>query len=162
MAAEKQAFLMKRPFKILCTAVALLALFSFTATEWQPDLETAKKVAAEKHRIILLNFSGSDWCGPCMRMRKEIFDSKVFSDMADNSLVMLNADFPRNKKNQLPKDKQKANDQLADKYNPEGKFPFTVLIDANGKVIRSWDGLPEADSTAFTSIVKKIAEDASK
>jgi thioredoxin-related protein len=149
---------MKRSFKKILIAVVLLAMFSFMSVVWQPDIETAKRVAAEKHRIILLNFSGSDWCGPCIRMRKEIFDSKAFTDMADNSLVMLNADFPRNKKNQLSKEKQKANDLLAEKYNPEGKFPFTLLLDANGKVIKTWDALPAEDPTTFTSIVKKIAD----
>jgi hypothetical protein len=95
-------------------------------------------------------------------MRKEIFESKVFSDMASKSLVMLNADFPRNRKNQLPKDRQKANDELANKYNPEGKFPFTLLLDANGKIVKSWDGFPEGDATAFTNTVKKLADAASK
>jgi thioredoxin-related protein len=97
---------------------------------WQPDFQSAQQIAKEKHQLILLNFSGSDWCGPCMRMRKEIFMSPAFSSMADTTLVMVNADFPRMKKNQLSKPVKKQNEWLADKYNPEGKFPFTVLLDA--------------------------------
>jgi len=76
--------------------------------------------------------------------------------MADTSLVLVNADFPRNKKNQLSNTLQKQNETLADKYNPEGKFPFTVLIDANGRLIKSWDGLPKEDAEQFTKQVKDL------
>ena len=92
----------------------------------------------------MLNFSGSDWCVPCINLRREIFESTSFKEFADNNLVLLNADFPRLKKNQLSKDQQKKNDQLADKYNPQGHFPYTLLLDAEGKVINAWDGLPKA------------------
>lgn len=127
-------------------------------TIWQPNFETAKQIAKEKHQLILLNFSGSDWCGPCMRMRKEILENDVFSKMADTTLVLVNADFPRNKKNQLDKGIQKQNEALADKYNPEGKFPFTLILDANGKVIKSFDGLPTENAAQFTRQIKNICD----
>ncbi|WP_261387738.1 thioredoxin family protein [Chitinophaga pinensis] len=95
----------------------------------------------------MLNFSGSDWCGPCIRLRKEIFDSEQFIKMADTTLVMVNADFPRNKKNQPERQVQRQNEALADEYNPTGKFPYTVLLNADGKVIASWDGYPKTDVT---------------
>lgn len=136
----------------------LLGLIAMSFTAWQPDFETAKKIAKEKDQLILLNFSGSDWCGPCIRLRKEIFDSEEFSRMADTTLIMLNADFPRNKKNQPDKQIQSQNEALAEKYNPAGKFPFTVLLNADGKVIASWDGLPRADAAAFTRQVKSICD----
>ena len=131
---------------------------SMSFTTWEPDFEKAKQIAREKHQLILLNFSGSDWCGPCIRMRKEIFGNEQFSKMADIKLVMVNADFPRNKKNKLEKTIKKQNEVLADKYNPEGKFPFTLLLDATGKIIRSWDGLPKEDPAQFTEQVKTICD----
>ncbi len=134
----------------------VICLTGMSFTEWQPDFEKAKQLAKEKHQLILLNFSGSDWCGPCIRMRKEIFENESFSKMADTSLVLVNADFPRNKKNELGKLIKKQNDGLADKYDPEGKFPFTLLLDANGKIIRSWDGLPNENAAQFTKLVKDI------
>lgn len=137
----------------------LIIVLCFTAmsfTVWQPNVETAKQIAKEKHELILLNFSGSDWCGPCMRLRKEIFENELFSKMADTTLVLVNADFPRNKKNQLDNLIKKQNEALADKYNPEGKFPFTLLLDANGKIIKSWDGLPKENAEQFTNEVKNI------
>ncbi len=142
--------------KLLIISICFAAM-SFTTT-WQPDFEKAKQIAKEKHQLILLNFSGSDWCGPCMRMRKEIFESDLFSKMADSTLVMVNADFPRNKKNQLTKQIKKQNEALADKYDPEGKFPFTLVLDATGKALRSWDGLPKENAAAFAKEIKNICD----
>ena len=136
----------------------LLTSMSLSPAGWQTDFETAKKIAKEKDRLILLNFSGSDWCGPCIRLRKEIFDGKGFSQLADSTLVLVNADFPRNKKNQLPKELQHSNETLADQYNPQGKFPFTLLLTAEGKVIRAWDGFPQ-DSNQFLEQVKTLCDD---
>ena len=71
---------------------------------------------------------------------------------------MVNADFPRQKKNQLAKDLQKQNDQLADKYNSKGSFPFTAILDAKGNVLRSWDGLPKESADQFLQEVKEVTE----
>jgi thioredoxin-related protein len=136
----------------------ILSAFLLSFTVWQPDIDTAKQVAKEKHQLILLNFSGSDWCAPCIRMKKELFESKTFSAMSDSSLVMVNADFPRSKKHRLTTEQQRGNDLLAEKYNPEGKFPFTLLIDAEGKIIKSWDGLPDQTPEQFTQQVKSICD----
>jgi len=80
----------------------LISAFVFVGG-WETDLESAKHKAQDEHKFILLNFSGSDWCGPCIRMHQEIFENDDFKKYADNNLVLLNADFPRLKKNQLPK-----------------------------------------------------------
>jgi thioredoxin-related protein len=136
----------------------LLCVSSFSFIKWQPDFETAKKIAREKHQLILLNFSGSDWCGPCIRLRKEIFESAVFSKMSDTSLVMVNADFPRNKKNQLDEQVRKQNEALADKYNPGGKFPLTLLLNPDGKIITSWDGLPGKKAEQFADQIRSICD----
>ena len=135
-----------------------IAILSISFTSWQPTFEKATQIAKEKNQLILLNFSGSDWCGPCMRMRKEIFDNEKFSKMADTTLVMVNADFPRSKKNLLSKAITKQNEYLADKYNPDGNFPFTVLLDANGKVLKTWNGLPKENAVAFAQQLKQICD----
>jgi thioredoxin-related protein len=141
--------------KLLLITICFIAT-SFT--KWEQDFPTAVQTAKEKHHLILVNFSGSDWCGPCMRMRNEIFENETFSKMADTYLVLINADFPRNKKNQLSKQLVKQNDMLADKYNPNGSFPYTVLISAEGRVIKAWDGLPKENAEQFTTEVKALID----
>ena len=103
---------MKNLLALLCC----ITLLSFTV--WETDYEKARQLAKEKHALILLNFSGSDWFEPCIRMRKDVFESPVFSAMADTSLVLVNADFPRNRKNKISEQVKKQNELLADKYNP--------------------------------------------
>ena len=139
----------------------LLITFCFITvsfTKWEPDFSTAVQTAREKHRLILVNFSGSDWCGPCIRMRNEIFENEIFSKMADTCILLVNADFPRNKKNQLSKPQVKQNEMLADKFNPNGSFPYTVLINAEGKLIKAWDGLPKENAEQFAMEVKAICD----
>lgn len=125
---------------------------------WETDFSEAQQKAKKDHKLILLNFSGSDWCGPCIRMHSTIFESQEFKSFADNRLVLINADFPRLKKNQLSKVQQGKNDQLADRYNPNGIFPLTLLLDEEGKVIKSWEGLPPLTAAQFTSELKTMAD----
>ena len=132
-----------------------------TPPQWHVNMQEARDLALKEHRHILLNFSGSDWCGPCIMLRKEIFDDPAFSALADTALVLVNADFPRMKKNQLSKQQQQQNDQLADKYNSQGKFPLTLLLDADGKVVKEWEGNPPVKSADFSMQVK-AAIDAEK
>jgi thioredoxin-related protein len=132
----------------------LLPVFFLSGVDWHNNLAEAKQIALKDHKYILLNFSGSDWCGPCMRMHNEIFESGVFKQMADTELVLVNADFPRYKKNQLSDKQQKINNEMAERYNAEGIFPYTLLLDVNGKVLRTWDGLPSESAEAFTMDVR--------
>ncbi|WP_199141372.1 thioredoxin family protein [Pedobacter sp. ASV12] len=142
--------------KNLLLIACYLLITSFTA--WEPNFENAKKTAKQDHKLILLNFSGSDWCGPCIRMHKEIFGDAAFLEMAGKNLVMVNADFPRSKKNQLAPNVKKQNEILADSYNASGKFPYTVLLNADGKVIKAWDGLPDENAQAFANEVKQLCD----
>ena len=139
-------------------AIALLSLVTMSFTNWETDFEKAKQIATKEHKYILLNFSGSDWCGPCIRMHKEILGSEAFQQFAAEKLVMMNADFPRQKKNQLSKTLQKQNDQLADRYNSKGSFPFTAILDANGKILKSWDGFPKETPEVFLQEIKDLFE----
>jgi thioredoxin-related protein len=123
---------------------------------WMGDFNVAKTEAAQTHKLILINFSGSDWCGPCIRLRKEILESGIFENYASDHLVLVRADFPRQKKNQLSKEQTKLNEALADKYNADGKFPFTLLVDENGKVLKSWDGFPDESPDQFVSDISSV------
>jgi len=89
-------------------------------------------------------------------MKKEIFGSDVFNTYAAEHLLLVNADFPRLSKNQLSREQAKENEVLADKYNKDGKFPFTVLLDANGKVLKTWNGLPDESPERFVEEISSL------
>lgn len=129
----------------------LLVLVLWLPLQQDGDFEKAKRTAAEEHKLILLNFSGSDWCGPCIAFTRDYLGAAEFKSFAADHLIVLNADFPRKKKNQLPDTTVKRNEQLAERYNPKGLFPYTLLLDANGKVLKAWEGKPDAAVQGWVS-----------
>jgi thioredoxin-related protein len=137
------------------SAIIVAGYFLVSSNGWGTDFENAKKIAEKEHKLILLNFSGSDWCIPCIRLHKEVFENESFKSFAENNLVLINADFPRLNKNQLSKDMQKKNDKLADKYNSQGIFPYTLLLDADGKVLKVWEGFPNLSPEQFEGQIKE-------
>jgi thioredoxin-related protein len=124
----------------------MLSLLFYLLVHWGTNLESALDQAGKEEKLVLLNFSGSDWCAPCIQLKKEIFESDDFKGVAEARLVLVRADFPRMKKNQLPADQKAYNEQLAEKFNPQGKFPLTLLLNPEGKVIQTWDGYPKSMS----------------
>jgi thiol-disulfide isomerase/thioredoxin len=137
--------------------LSLLSL-SFFPGGWHHHLAEAEQLAVKEHKFVLLNFSGSDWCGPCIRMHKQVFDDEYFDRFADSSLVLVNADFPRMKKNRLPPSQQEENNAMADRYNPEGKFPYTLLLDSHGKVLKDWDGYQNEGPREFAREIHLIID----
>lgn len=135
---------------------ALLSILLLTPAAWLTDFSKAKAQAQSEHKMILISFSGSDWCGPCIRMHKEVFDAPAFGDFATTNLVLVNADFPRMKKHQLPPDLVRHNKALAATYNPEGVFPLTVLLDEQGKVVKRWEGYPGVPADRFISELNNL------
>lgn len=133
--------------------LALLFAFSFG---WETDFGKAIEKAKKEHKLVLLKFSGSDWCIPCIKMQKEIFSADAFEKFADSSLVLVNADFPRLKKNKLSKDQQKKNDELAEKYNKQGSFPLTLILDTNGQVLKSWESYSKMTPEQFIAQIKPL------
>jgi thioredoxin-related protein len=136
--------------------IALLGILPVAKDNWLVDFEEAKKIARAEHKHILLYFSGSDWCGPCIQLRKEIFETQTFNKFAGKRLVLLNADFPRSKKHTLDKEQQKKNDHLAESYNTKGIFPLTILLTAEGKPIQSWEGLPPVSASDFVREIQNF------
>ena len=137
----------------LLSVIALCLLLS-SFTTWETNFEKAKQQAAAAHKYIVLNFSGSDWCGPCIRLHHEILENTAFKAFAERHLVLVNADFPRQKKNQLAKAQQQQNDQLADRYNAKGSFPLTVLLTADGKLVKEWEGYPKMTPEEFVADIQ--------
>jgi thiamine biosynthesis lipoprotein len=120
----------------LITITLLFASFVVSnAQEWQTDLNKSKEIAKENNQNILLLFSGSDWCVPCIKLEKIIWNSDEFKKYAQENLVLLKADFPKKSKNKLPKEQQEKNDKLFEKYNTLGAVPFVVILDKTGKIL---------------------------
>ncbi len=122
--------------KLALVIVTFLALISGGfAQNWNTNFESAKAKAKAENKPLILVFQGSDWCAPCIKLDKEIWSSDTFKAYADKNYVMMQADFPKRKANALPEDLQKQNNQLAEKYNLNGYFPFVVILDSNGKKV---------------------------
>lgn len=119
----------------------LLFLIAFSvshllvAQDWNHNFEEAKKQAVEQDKNIIIVFSGSDWCAPCIKLDKNIWQSDAFKKEAEENWIIVKADFPRKKANTLSKEQTDHNRKLAEKYNLEGSFPLVVVLDKTGKVL---------------------------
>ena len=143
--------------KILLATLLSLAVSANLYSEdanggWSTDFEAAKKASVEKKLPILADFSGSDWCGWCIKLDSEVFAKKEFKEFAKDNLVLFLADFPR-KKQQDEKIK-KQNAELSKKYAIEG-FPTVLLMDAEGKVFAR-TGYERGGATAYVEHLKKL------
>lgn len=105
------------------------------AQQWESKLASAETKAQANGCNIILVFSGSDWCGPCIKLDKTIWQSEEFKSYAKDHWVLLRADFPRKKENRLAEAQVASNAKLAEAYNPKGYFPLVVVLDAHGKVL---------------------------
>lgn len=109
--------------------VAALSASAFASIPegWSTDLEKAFKDAKEQKKAVLVEFTGSDWCPPCIAMRKNVFSKKDFVDAASKNYILVELDFPNGDK--AVKEK---NEPYAKKYNIEG-FPTVILFNSEGK-----------------------------
>jgi thioredoxin-related protein len=119
----------------LTTAATLawtLTVSTFAAGDlWVTDFEKAKKTAATEGKDLLIDFTGSDWCGWCIRLRKEVFDLDAFKTAAPKNFVLVELDFPQDK-SKLSKETQEQNPKLQQQFGIKG-FPSIVLADAQGR-----------------------------
>lgn len=122
------------------------------AQEWLTNLNEAMQQASEKDRNIILVFQGTDWCAPCIKLQREIWDSEEFKNYAKEHFILLKAEFPRKKKNQLQKEQQEENNRLAEKYNKQGYFPLVVVLDKDGKVLGT-TGYKKVSPDAYINIL---------
>ena len=121
--------------KFFIHVYAILMCLSLSSQNWETSYENSVTRAKEENKKLLVVFQGSDWCGPCIKLSKEIWSTEFFIDYSDKSYVMLQVDFPRRKKNSLSESQQEQNAVLAEKFNPRGYFPFVVVLNSKGKLI---------------------------
>lgn len=139
--------------KLLLATVAALSLgaLAVQAADWQTDLPKAQAQAKAENKTVLLNFTGSDWCGWCIRLHKEVFSQPEFSEYAKKNLVLVEVDFPTKKK--LSAAQKEANDALAKKYNIKG-YPTIILLNGDGKKVGE-TGYVKGGPKAFIADVQK-------
>jgi thioredoxin-related protein len=127
----------RREMKTLRYLPLILVAFCLTALPalangWGDHYKEALATAAKENKKVLLDFTGSDWCGWCIRLKKETFDQSEFKNYADKNLILVEVDFPNGKT--LPPEVKKQNDALQEQYHIEG-FPTLILLDPQGKEI---------------------------
>lgn len=124
---------MKTFIKICVAALALhTSGHVFAGGEgWLTDIDAAKKSAGESKKDLLIDFTGSDWCGYCIKLNDEVFKHDAFKAGVKDSFVLVEIDFPR-AKDKLPEDARKRNTELGEKYAVQG-YPTILLCDAEGR-----------------------------
>jgi protein disulfide-isomerase len=136
--------------KYLLLPVLLLAT-SGHAANWLTDLEAAKAQAAREGKHVMINFTGSDWCGWCMRLKQEVFSQPEFESYAGKNLVLVEIDFPKRKP--MPQAMLRANAQIADRFKVTG-YPSLVFLNAAGKeVVRT--GYQPGGARSFVQAIAK-------
>ena len=142
---------MKIPFSGSLAWIAVVLLFGVVRagaqeTRWLSDYNKAVEQAKTENKSLLMDFTGSDWCPWCMRMDKEVLQTKAFKDYAAKNLVLMLVDFPQSK--QLSQKVQDQNAELQKKYGADG-FPTFILVGKDGKVLGEQVGYLEGGPSAF-------------
>ncbi len=143
-------------FRSFFVATALLVFATAGAVEakpgWLTNFKAAQEEAKAKNKLLLIDFTGSDWCGWCIKLDREVFSKPEFKQYAEKNLVLLEVDFPKGKK--LKEADRLHNEQLAMKYNIEG-FPTIIVLNANGEKVGELSYIPGGPS-AFIAELDKL------
>jgi protein disulfide-isomerase len=120
--------------------------------EWHTNMGEALRLASETGRPLLVNFTGSDWCPPCMQLKRDVFDQAAFQDFAARNLVLLELDFPR-AGNQPPELRQQ-NEMLQQRFRIEG-FPTLLVLDGEGRELQRHVGYMRGGPSALANWVER-------
>ncbi len=120
--------------KLAHILVFLLSFYGFSQ-DWKPTYAEALAVATDQDKPLIVVFSGSDWCSPCIKLNKKVLQSEEFISYSNDNYVLYRADFPKKKANKLPYELIADNVKLAEKYNPRGHFPMVVVLNNEENVV---------------------------
>jgi len=121
-------------------AVPVASTTGSVKLDWQTDLPKALVQARAEKKLVLLNFTGSDWCSACKVLDNEVFDQAEFAAFAQTNLVLVEVDLPNRKV--LPPALLAANQALNTNYDVEG-FPTLIALKPDGKVAWRMDGISD-------------------
>ena len=141
---------------IFCVLTASIFFFGQVAraeSGWLDDYKKAQEEAKASNKILLLNFTGSDWCGWCIKFDRDVLSRPQFKEYARNNLVLVELDFPRAKTQSA--ELQKQNRQLAQQYEVVG-FPTIIALNSDGQKLWEYDGYFAGGPEAFIAELEKL------
>jgi thioredoxin-related protein len=141
--------------RLILSVVASLAFVGACAAEgpWLTDYSAALTKAKQEGKLVLLDFTGSDWCPPCKALHKNVLSTDEFLEFAKKNLVLVELDFPRKKPQSA--ELKKANRELAEKFEIEG-YPTIIILDGAGKQLSKDVGYRGEDAKRFMAKIEKL------
>lgn len=136
----------------------IIGFGTLQAQLWQDSYTQALETSKTRELPLVVVFSGSDWCAPCIKMKRRILDSEEFIGAATDNFVFYKADFPKKKENRLPEELAGTNRSLAQKYNPQGHFPLVVVLDREGGVLGKIGYYPRYSPRKYIDILRNFAQ----
>jgi protein disulfide-isomerase len=118
------------PMKTLLSLALVFTSMVIVHADWTTDYKSALVQAKAQKKLVLLDFTGSDWCGYCKLLDKEVFTQPAFTDFADKNYILVTIDFPHQKP--LADDLKQQNDTLGKQFKING-YPTLIVLDADGK-----------------------------
>jgi len=130
-----------------------LAQAGAAEAEWLTDLSKAQAKAKAENKMVLIDFTGSDWCAPCKALHKNVLTASEFTAYAKDNLVLVEVDFPRSK--EQSKELKESNEALSSKFNVQG-YPTIIVLNADGKQLKSEIGYSDTTAKQFVEMLKKL------
>lgn len=149
----------RKMFKIITPALALTAMVStaVASENWTQNLPAALAQAVKEKKLVLVDFNGSDWCGPCIQLKSKVLDQDEFLTYAKKKFILVDIDLPRNKK--IAPKLLKANQALTKQYAVTG-FPSIFVMNTDGFVVGGFiggnDSIPIVQETLDKAILNAV------
>jgi len=140
-------------FFVLTASIFFSGQVARAESGWLNDYKKAQEEAKAGNKILLLNFTGSDWCGWCIKFDRDVLSQPQFKEFARNNLVLVELDFPRVKTQSA--ELQKQNRQLAQQYEVVG-FPTIIALNSDGQKLWEYDGYFAGGPEAFIAELEKL------
>lgn len=140
--------------KLICAAFMLATMAPAWAVEWMTDLDAAKAKAAAENKAVLVDFTGSDWCGWCVRLRKVVLDTPEFEAYAKDKFVFMEVDLPQNPK--FDPALRARNEELAKQYGVDG-FPTIMVLTPQGELAGGFNGYVSSVAAASEKLNAALA-----
>jgi protein disulfide-isomerase len=146
-----------KPHRLLLGLAAAICLsasdLALADSSWETDLKKAQESAKTQKKLLFIDFTGSDWCGYCVRLDRDILSRPQFQEYASKNLVLMEVDFPRRKEQSHEIKMQ--NQRLARQYDIQG-FPTIVVLDGEGQTVWRYDGYFSDGPEAFIAALEKL------